>query len=39
MKLANIAIPLSKAEIDELGITVNKRYLLSDVLENMNYVN
>ncbi len=33
MKLVNITIPLSKAEIDELGMTVNKRYLLSDVLE------
>ena len=33
MKLVNITIPLSQSEIDELGMTVNKRYLLSDVLE------
>ncbi|WP_062061781.1 hypothetical protein [Aquimarina longa] len=33
MKLVNITIPLSESEIDELGMTVNKRYLLSDVIE------
>ncbi len=33
MKLVNITIPLSEAEIEELGMTVDKRYLLSDVIE------